>query len=287
MTRWAIPAGAIATALLVALALPVSNLKTGPPDVTMLPASTQARQDFERVAAVMGLGWPTPFGIVVVLDEAADHDARDVEASSMRYQVSLAKDTRVDWSSARAPSWRRAVDLKALPKGLASSSKLLKGGKKDLGKLQSGLGQAGAGAVQLRSGLAAAAAGAGKLQSGSGAAGAGAGKLHAGLGQARAGALKISAGLQDALVGATALKNGSAAALAGSEKLAGGIGQAAKPVQAGLPVFRGLAADVNSASTTVTAANGAAQATTNQIDAALAQLRSMTTGKSDPAIRRR
>ena len=117
---------------------------------------------------------------------------------------------------------------------------------------------------------------------GSGTAGSGAGKLKAGLGQARAGALKISGGLHDALIGATALKKGSAAALAGSEKLAGGLGQAAKPVREGLPVFKQLAADVNTASTTVTAASGAAASTTGQIDAALAQLRSMTTAKSDP-----
>ena len=108
-------------------------------------------------------------------------------------------------------------------------------------------------------GLASAADGAGQLQAGSGAAGSGAGKLHAGLGQARAGALKISGGLHDALVGATALKKGSAAALAGSEKLAGGLGQAAKPVKEGLPVFKQLAADVNTASSAVTAASGAAR----------------------------
>ena len=281
VTRWAIPAGAIATALLVALSLPVSNLKTGPPDISMLPASTQARQDFERVAAVMGPGWPTPFGIVVVSTKQPITTPAMLKQVQI-YQKSLAADVRVDSVVGPGAFVSTSRDLKALPKGLRSSAKLLKGGKKDLGRLESGLGQAGAGAVQLRSGLAAAAAGAGKLQSGSGTATSGAGKLLAGLGQARAGAAKISAGLQDALVGATALKNGSAAALAGSEKLAGGIGQAAKPVQAGLPVFRGLAADVSTASSTVNAATGAAQATTNQVDAALAQLRSMTTGKNDP-----
>ena len=281
VTRWAVPAGALATAALVALALPVGDLKTGPPDVSMLPASTQARQDFERVAAVMGPGWPTPFGIVVVSTQ------KPITAPSLlkqirTYQRSLAQDTRVDSVVGPGAFVAQSKELKALPKGLKSSAKLLKGGKKDLGRLEKGLGQAGDGASQLRAGLASAADGAGQLQTGSGAAGSGAGKLRAGLGQARAGALKISGGLHDALIGATALKKGSAAALAGSEKLAGGLGQAAKPVKEGLPVFKQLATDVNTASTAVTSTSGAAASTATQIDAALSQLRSMTAGKNDP-----
>ena len=281
VTRWAVPAGAIATAALVALALPVGGLKTGPPDVTMLPASTLARQSFERVSAVMGPGWPTPFGIVVVSTKKPI-TAPSLLAQVQTYQRSLARDKRVDSVVGPGAFVSQSKDLKALPKGLKSSAKLLKGGKKDLGRLEKGLGQAGDGASQLRSGLASAADGAGQLQAGSGTAGSGAGKLHAGLGQARAGALKISAGLHDALVGATALKKGSAAALAGSEKLAGGLGKAAKPVNDGLPVFKQLAGDVNTASSVVTATTGAAQSSTGQIDAALSQLRSMTTGKGDP-----
>ena len=95
MTRGAIAAGAMATAALVALALPATRLETGPPDVTMLPASTQARQDFERVAAVMGPGWPTPFRIVVASTK------QPITSPAMlkqihTYQLSLAHDPRVD-----------------------------------------------------------------------------------------------------------------------------------------------------------------------------------------------
>jgi RND superfamily putative drug exporter len=281
VTRWAIPAGAIATAALVALALPVAGLETGPPDVRMLPASNQARQSFERVATVMGPGWPTPYNVVVVSNDrpiTAPALLKDIRA----YQHDLAHDTRVDSVVGPGAFVSTSRDLKALPKGLRNSAKLLKGGKKDLGRLEKGLGQAGDGASQLKAGLAGAADGAGQLQAGSGTAGAGAGKLHAGLTQARAGAAKISGGLKDALDGATALKNGSAAALSGSAKLAGGLGKAAKPVKEGLPVFKQLAADVNTVSTTITAASGAATSATGQIDAALAQLQSMTAGKQDP-----
>jgi RND superfamily putative drug exporter len=281
VTRYAVAAGAIATAVLVALAVPVTGLETGPPDVSMLPASSQARVSFERVSKVMGPGWPTPYNLVVV-SKKQPITAPALLPKVQAFQAKLARDKRVDSVVGPGAFVAQSKDLKALPKGLRSSAKLLKGGKKDLGRLEKGLGQAGDGAGQLRAGLASAADGAGKLQAGSGSAGSGAGKLRAGLGQARAGAGRISAGLRDALAGANALKKGSAAALAGSEKLAGGLGQAAKPVREGLPVFKQLAADVAGASTTVTAANGAAQSVAGQVDAAIVALRSMTAGKSDP-----
>ena len=46
-------------------------------------------------------------------------------------------------------------------------------------------------------------------------------------------------------------------------------------------MFRQLAADVNTASSAVTAASGAAGSTTGQIDAALTQLRVNDAAKSD------
>ena len=102
------PAGAVATAALVALALPVGGLKTGPPDVSMLPASTQARQDFERVSAVMGPGWPTPFSIVVVSTTAADHGAGAAQADPGLPAQAWRATSASTRSSARARSWRRA-----------------------------------------------------------------------------------------------------------------------------------------------------------------------------------
>ena len=175
-------------------------------------------------------------------------------------------------------------DLKKLPKSLNDSKKLLKGGKKDLGRLATGLGQAGAGATQLRAGLGDAASGAGQLQSGGSAAQTGAGKLHAGLAQARAGAAKITAGLSAALTGATALKKGATDALAGSRKLAGGLGRAAKPVKAGLPAFKQLADTTGAVASDLGQAKTSASGVTGQLDAAIAKLSAMTTGKNDPGL---
>jgi RND superfamily putative drug exporter len=282
VTRWAVVAGAIATAALIALAIPVTRLDTGPPDITMLPASDPARQDFERVSAVMGPGWPTPYNVVVrssggpITEPALLKDVRS-------FQRRIARDPRVESVVGPGAFVATSRDLAALPAGLKDSAKLLKGGKKDLGRLERGLGEAGAGAGQLRTGLGSAAAGAGKLQAGAGQAGSGAGRLRDGLAQARAGAAKIAGGLDDALAGANALKQGAAEALTGSGKLSGGLGQAVTPVKEGLPIFQGLASDVASASSAVTSARSNAEGAANQVGAAVTALNSMTIAKDDPS----
>ncbi len=63
--RRAVLAGALATAVMVALAVPLFALNTGPPDVSQLPAGNAARVSFEEVARVMGPGWPTPYNMIV------------------------------------------------------------------------------------------------------------------------------------------------------------------------------------------------------------------------------
>lgn len=281
VTRWAVVSGAVATAALALLALPAVSLDTGPPDVSMLPASNPARKSFERVASVMGPGWPTPYNVVVVSDE------RPITTPALlrklrAYQHSLARDPRVDSVVGPGVFVSTSRELKALPAGLQDSAKMLKGGKRQLGKLERGLGEAGAGATQLQQGLGAAADGAGQLGAGSGKAGAGAGKLRNGLDQARSGSQRISAGLASALTGARSLKDGAALALTGSQKLSGGLGLASKPVADGLPVFRQLAADVKASSGSVTAARGAADGSVTQLDQALAALGAMSAGKDDP-----
>jgi RND superfamily putative drug exporter len=271
VVRHAVGAGAAATALLLLLAIPALSLPTGPPTAELLPSDNGARQSFERVAAVMGPGWPTPFNIVI---HAVDRPLTDkaLLAAIERFQVDLARDPRV--ASVVGPGAFAAVsrDLGTLPKQLRESSKLLKGGKKDLGRLQRGLGQAGSGASQLREGLVSAAGGAGQLQGGAGAATSGAGQLRAGLDQARSGATQISGGLQQALDAARQLRDGAAQALSGSKQLTGGLGQAAGPVKQGLPIVQQMASDVSSGTDAVKGAAAGSQALAAQLDEAAAQL---------------
>ena len=203
------------------------------------------------------------------------------------YQRQIWRVTRASTrSSARARSSRQTKDLKAAAQGAQDSAKLAQGRQEGPRRLEGGLGQAGAGAQQLRAGLAAAAAGAGKLQARLGRR---PGRVPASCtpGSARRAPapLKISAGLQDALVGATALKKGSARRCAAREaRRRDRPGRQARQGRAaGVPQ---LAADVNTAATTVAAATGAARRP-DQPDrrGARRSCAAMTTGKSDPRYR--
>jgi RND superfamily putative drug exporter len=281
VTRHPGPLAAIGCAALLALAVPALGLETGPPGISQLPKSSKARADFEAVSATMGPGWPTPYNIVVA---SADRPitSRSLLLSLDRFQTRIARDPRVASVIGPGALVAETKDLGKLPKSLKDSKKLLTSGKRDLRRLAGGLGQAGAGARRLRSGLTQAAGGAGQLQSGGTAAQGGAGQLHAGLAKAKAGAAQISAGLTAALVGANALKKGAGQALAGSRQLAGGLGTGAKTVKAGLPAFKQLADSSGAVSGGVGAAKTSAAGVTGQIDAAIARLSEMTTGKSDP-----
>lgn len=278
----AVPMGALATALLVVLALPLLSIDTGPPSAKFLGKGDGARKSYERVAKVMGPGWPTPYNVVVVSKTRPLTDAallRQLDG----FQKSLATDPRI--ASVVGPGEFAATrkELQSLPAGLKDSTKLLKGGKKDLGRLQNGLGQAGAGAVQLRSGLADAAAGAGQLKGGSGTAQAGAGALHNGLAQARSGAAQISTGLGQALDAARKLRDGAGQALQGSKKLTGGLGQAVTPVKTGAPIVKQMAADVTAGSDAVKGAQGSAQALSAQLDEAASALAALPESESKTA----
>jgi RND superfamily putative drug exporter len=279
--RNAVIAGMLATGALVLLAVPAFALKTGPPGIGQLPKSDKARIAFEEVARVMGPGWPTPYNIIVVNPRGPITTAKTLESLD-RYQEQIAKDPAVASVAGPGALSSQTQALGKLPKALQESSKLLTGGKKDLGRLSTGLGQAGSGAQQLRSGLSEASTGAGKLHGGAGEAQAGSAKLHAGLAAAHSGSAKLSGGLEQALTGAGALKKGSTEALAGSVALANGLYSTHAPVKAGLPSLKQLESLTHSTSDSVSGLQGQAQGTQGEVASAIAALESMTSGKSDP-----
>ncbi|HLM84694.1 MAG TPA: MMPL family transporter [Solirubrobacteraceae bacterium] len=277
----AVLAGALATAVLLALALPALSLKTGPPDVSQLPKDDPARQSFETVARVMGPGWPTPYNVIVANAHGPITTAAEL-AKLDRLQEQISRQRSVASVTGPGALSAQTKPLGTLPTQLKESSKLLAGGKSDLQRLVNGLGQAGSGASQLQNGLRSATAGAGQLHGGSGSAHAGAEQLHAGLATARAGSSKLSSGLGQALTGADALKNGATEALAGSIELANGIGSAHAPVAAGLPSLKQLAGLTEGTSETLGSLQGQVQGAAGENTAAIEALRAMSTGKGDP-----
>ena len=277
----AVLAGGLATGVLLALAVPALWLKTGPPDVSQLPAGDPARQSFEQVARVMGPGWPTPYNLIVADPHGPVTTAATLAALD-RFQDEIARLRGVSSVAGPGALSAQTKPLGTLPKQLKESSKLLAGGKGDLQRLVNGLGQAGSGAKQLQSGLRSATNGAGQLQGGSGSAQSGAKQLHAGLTAARSGAAQLSGGLGLALTGANALKKGATEALAGSIELTNGISSVHAPVATGLPSLEQLAGLTASTSQTVAGLQGQAQSASGEATAAIEALHGMSAGKSDP-----
>ncbi|HEX8715214.1 MAG TPA: MMPL family transporter, partial [Solirubrobacteraceae bacterium] len=279
--RRAALAGALATAALLALAVPVFSLQTGPPDVSQLPAGNAARQSFETVARTMGPGWPTPYDMIVVDPHGPITTAKTL-AKLDALQAQIAHDRAVASVAGPGALSGETKALGKLPTSLNESGKLLKGGKRDLGRLASGLGLAGRGARELQSGLKSASSGASELHSGSGEARAGSAALHAGLSSARSGSATLSAGLRQALAGATALKHGASQALAGSVDITTGLSSVNAPVSSELPSIKQLSTLSASTSDQIATLQGQSQGASNDLAAALSALHGMTTGKQDP-----
>lgn len=282
LTRHPLAVGALATAAMLALAVPALGAKTGPQDIKLLPPDNQARVAFERISHVMGPGYLAQFAVVVVNPKGPITSNSSLTALR-RYENKVARNPAVYSVTGPGGSFSpSAADLKKFGPSLVKSAKISDKSKKDLLKLIDGLGQAGAGSAKLQSGLAQAASGAGQANSGSGQLQAGAGLLHKMLGKARAGSAQISAGLAQALSGATALRNGAGIALSGASKLAAGLGQGAPQVTSKLPALSTLAAAAAAANNQVISAKGSTQATESSLNSAVAALGAMTTGKSDP-----
>lgn len=282
LTRHPLAVGSLATAAMLALAVPALGAQTGPQDIKLLPSDSKARLAFEQISHVMGPGYLAQFAVVVV-NPSGPITASSSLSALHAYETKIARNPAVYSVTGPGGSFSpSAADLKKFGPSLVKSAKISDKSKKDLLKLIDGLGQAGAGSAQLQSGLAQAASGARQASSGSSQLQAGAGLLHKMLGQARAGSAQISAGLAQALSGATALRNGAGQALSGASQLAAGLGKGAPQVKAGLPAVNLLAADTTAAAAEVKSAQGSTQATDSSVNSALAALSAMTSGKSDP-----
>lgn len=268
ITRHPAATGSLALAGLLALAVPALAIKSGPEDIRQLPSDSKARIAFNEISRVMGVGYATPYDVVVVSPNGPITTNRRL-AQLYKFEKQIAKDKAVASVTGPGGSFNpSAAELKSFGPTLTHANNVSKKSKKDLLKLIDGLGLAGSGSQQLQSGLAAASSGAGQLHSGSGQAQSGSGQLHAGLAQALAGAQALHAGANQALSGAEQLASGLAAA----------PGTANQSVLA-LGSMRSL---TSTASSKVSGAQGSLSAATTDINAAVAALGSMTTGKNDP-----
>ena len=206
--------------LVLLLAAPVVDLKTGPPSAEALPASNPARQDAERIARAAGPGWDAPFVVVAVAEQGPITDDRRLAALS-RSQERIAADRGV-----QAVIGPGRVDERVEPLQKSGDDLLAGRGEADparFRRLGNRLGDATDGVGQLRSGIEKAGYGAGLLASGTGRAEEGAALLESGLARTAAGAeeaigdaarlaegsKRLTEGQQQALLGAASLESES------------------------------------------------------------------------------
>jgi RND superfamily putative drug exporter len=200
-------------ALVLLLAAPVLNLKTGPPSAEQLPTSDPARQEAELISDAVGPGFEAPFVVVAVAGNGTIADPGNLAALS-RFQHRIARDPGVQAVIGPAQVKRRVEPLRKsgedllAGRGEASPDKLKKLGTK--------LGGAASGVGQVRSGLSKAAAGAGLLATGSGRAGEGAKQIEGGLARAASGAEKAVGALDRLATGSGKLAEGQRTAQLGA-----------------------------------------------------------------------
>ena len=260
-------AAGLVLAPMLLLSAPALSLSSGPPDAKLLPKSSQARQDYEAVARVMGAGWVSPFEIVVARN-GSPITTRKFLARLSTFEKKTGKMTGVESVLGPGALLTNANELQGVPKGLNTAAKTAESSKKDLKKLIAGLRLATNGVAQLRGGL--------------GDAASGAGQLHGGTGQAYSGSGQLKSGLSQANAGARQLKDGAAQAAAGAKELAGGLALAREGVVGGMPSIDKLIKAVNSNAKEVGRLKGSSALTQSQIATAAGALAEMTVGRDDP-----
>ncbi len=280
--RPAVPALLVLGVLMLGAA-PALALRTGPPDVRMLPKDSPVRKDYEAVRDVMGAGWTAPFEIIVRVPDGAITDRKRLKALK-RWQDEVARMPGVEGVvgpgaiAAQLPPASQTKQLTKVGKQLAR-------GKQDLQRLEEGLGDAGDGVRELRSGLGEAADGAGRLAEGGQAAAEGAAAVRTGLARAADGAAKLSAGLRRGRDGGGRLARGADRTAAGAARLARELERTRGEVEQGAARARELPAGLRKGADDLGKLRESAQRTEAELRAALKELEGMTVGKADPRYR--
>ncbi len=230
VTRRPAIAGAAATALLLALALPALGLRTGAPDARELPGSSQARQDFEAIRSVSGPGWGAGFEIVSVANRGTMTTSKRLTALA-ELEATLRRDPGVRSVFGPGSIAKNAKALRSAGRALAREQRTLKRAvpkqARGLDRLAGSVDSASSGVDSLQGALGQAQAAAGKLGTGSDSAASGIAKLQTGLQQATAGERKLRAHLSKAGSGGQALGNGAGTARDGAHRIAGAINELA------------------------------------------------------------
>jgi RND superfamily putative drug exporter len=276
------PVAALIGAVVLLLAAPAAALKTGPPDPSQLPKDDPVRQDAELIGSSVGRGEEAPFTLIATADRGTITEP-DRLAALTRWQNHLSALPGVQTVIGPGQVARGVAPLRSAGTALYASNEK-SGPIAGLDRLGRNLGRVAGGVGRLRSGLAQATAGAGLLAEGSGNAEEGAFQIAQGLGKATAGSQEALSSLDRFAKGTRKLSAAQQRAATGAFALKLNLPDVATNLRNnGLRRSHKVQKTLfNDADVKAPQLQAAAQATDEQVAAALRELEGMTAGKSDP-----
>lgn len=282
LRRPALAAAAIGAVLLV-LAAPALGLKTGPPSTDQLDRNAPARKDAEKVVSAIGPGWDAPFQVIAVAQRGPITEAKSLGALEA-FQRKLAATPGVQAVIGPGRATRGVERLQETGNAILAKDGNI-GPVRQLGKLGSSLAVAAGGVGQLQAGIVEASDGAGLLALGAGRATDGARLIAGGLARATSGSHRAIDALDRFAEGAGKLAAAEKQAAFGAFELKIGARDNTlnniKPniLRRSRILQKSLNEDANGKLPELI---GPATVADEQLQAALAQLQGMTTGKADP-----
>jgi RND superfamily putative drug exporter len=279
--RRPLPVALAIGAVVLLLAAPALALKTGPPSPEQLDQSNPARADSELLARSVGPGFEAPFVVVAATDNGPITEPDRLEALS-RWQRKISRLPGVQAVIGPARVSDAVTPLREQGKTLLNGGE--NGPLANVNRVGGSLARATRGVGQVRGGIQEAAFGAGLLADGSGRAEEGAQALARGLGRATGGTRRLVDALGAFTDGTERLARVQQRLALGSVVLKTGVTELIPNLRRNaLSRSRRLQKSLSDkAHGTVPALQGPARVADEQTKTALAQLETMTVGKSDP-----
>lgn len=242
--------------------------------VAMLPAGDPTRQQQEDVEAALGAGWAAPMEVVVDGrgGPVTSGDRLDAIGAFQRH-------VEADPGVASVAGLSRVVQVSHELSGVEAQ---LVAQEKGLQKLRSGLSKVGDGSARTAGGLRRAAMGSGELGSGIAATNKGASGLAGGLALASTGSTRLAQGLGRASEGSDAVARGTGKASSGLDRLNAGLDRAAEETGEIRSSARLITNAMRSGEARLGELHDPLRNTEDQLSTALAALRRMSAGRSDP-----
>jgi putative drug exporter of the RND superfamily len=250
------------------------NLDSGFGSIRMLPPKNSGRLQQEAVEKALGPGWGAPMEVLVDGRGSPVTSSHRLNAIAA-FQREVEDDPGVASMTGLRPIARSVRKLPGIERQLVEQ-------ERGLDRLESGIAKVGKGASLTSDGLARAADGGRQLDSGLGATAEGAGALAGGLRKVSTGSGQLTTGLGRVSEGSGKLAEGTTKASTGVGRLADALGKAANEtgeIQGSARLFKNA---MDSGNAQLGELREPLQATETQLANALANLRRMSAGRSDP-----